>query len=99
MYECEKNRHQKEWLAGFEEPCTGSRWCGNETRKIVSYGGEKEWEYTFHPDYKTIPRSKMRKSEDCLRQEREDRESNEKEASRLRKEASELLLKARDLDN
>lgn len=40
----------------------------------------------------------MRKSKDCLDDEREEKRYRDEQAARLRKEAEELLLKARELE-
>lgn len=86
VYECELNIYPKDCLAGFYEPCRGYH-CGTGKR------GE-DWK----PKYKQISESDMRKSKDCLDDEREERRYRDEKAARLRKEAEELLLKARELE-
>lgn len=86
VYECALNQHHKDCLAGFYEPCEGYH-CGNGKR------GE-DWK----PKYKQIPIDQMKKSEECLQQELEEKQERDQKAARLRKEAEELLLKARDLE-
>jgi hypothetical protein len=88
VYECDLDLHQKDCLAGFFEPCDGSS-CGNYNRN------KGEWIFK----YKQISSSFMRKSEECLQQEREERQEREEKARRLRKKAEELLLRAGELEN
>jgi hypothetical protein len=87
VYECDLNQYPKDCLAGFFEPCEGYH-CGNGKR------GD-DWK----PKYKQIPIFRMKKSEECLQQEREEQKDRDDKARRLRKEAEELLLKARELEN
>lgn len=88
VYECElgiKYMH-KDLLAGFTDPCDGY-YCGTGKR------GEK-----WSPKYNRISYSQMRKSEECISNERREKEDRKKQANKLRKQAEELLLQARDLD-
>ena len=87
VYECALNQHSKDCLAGFYEPCEGYH-CGNGKR------GE-DWK----PKYKQISISSMKKSEECLQQESEEKHDRDQKAARLRKEAEKLLLEARELEN
>jgi len=87
VYECKLNLYPKDCLAGFYEPCEGYH-CGNGKR------GE-DWK----PKYKQISISSMKKSEECLQQELEEKRDRDQKAARLRKEAEKLLLQARELEN
>lgn len=89
VYECEKGERymQQDLIAGFIEPCYGYH-CGTGKR------GE-----TWKPKYKRIPTSQMRKSESCIQDEEEESESRRKDADSLKKQALELLLKAKELEN
>lgn len=88
VYECEKGIEYmcKDLLAGFVEPCDGYH-CGYGKR------GEK-----WRPKYKRIHWSEMRKSEDCIQDEKEDTEKRHREAEQLRKEAMDLMVKAKELE-
>jgi hypothetical protein len=88
VYECElgiKYMH-KDLLAGFTDTCDGY-YCGNGKR------GE-----AWVPKYERISYSQMRKSEECLSDERREKEYNSEKANKLRKQAEELLMQARDLE-
>lgn len=97
VYECEKGIHPKDCLAGFFEPCDGYPSCFSEGREKV----KGMWVYNrkFRFRYKRIPVSQMKKSEDCIRDEKEEAEKRRKEVERLRKGAEDLLLKARELES
>lgn len=85
VYECKLNIHNKDCLAGFYEPCNGY-YCSV---------GKRE---TLKPKYKLIEERDMKKSEDCLQQEKEELQERKEKADRLRKEAEELLFKAREIE-
>ncbi len=98
VYECVKDIHSKDWLAVFEKPCDGS-YC--VTKKMCSWKEAKkhgDWFYRYKFPYKLIPRSEMKKSEDCIRQEKEERKEKKEEAERLRSQAEDLFIKARLLE-
>jgi len=48
--------------------------------------------------YKKIDISEMEKTDDCLEQEKEEQQERKDEAARLREEAEEKLVKARNLE-
>lgn len=72
-------------MAGFYEPCNGY-YCSV---------GKRE---TLRPKYKLVNEYDMKKSEECLQQEVEENRDRDQKVERLRKEAEELLLKARELE-
>lgn len=92
VYECEKveEYEYKDLLTRFYNICEGYH-CG------VDYKDEKR-ERRWKPKYKRIPSSEMRKSESCIRQEKEDAEDRKKKADRLRKDAMELMCEAQELE-
>ncbi len=97
VYECVLNKRHKKWLAGFEEPCDGAP-CTTSNLVLKGKGKDKYWDRVCNFPYKLIPIDQMQKSEDCLKQEREEKKEREEKAAKLRKEAEDLLLKARELD-
>jgi len=101
VYECELGIHDKDFLAGFEEPCVAYPSCGTSKLVLKSYnnGKDKGWEREYKFKYKRIPISKMRKSEDCLRQEREEAADRKEGVERIRTEAMNLLRRADALEH
>ncbi len=96
VYKCELDQyHGQEWLGGFEKPCEGHQ-CKTEKQVLRSYnhGKDKRWEWEYKFRYKRIPRDQMRKSEDCLRQEREEEAARKGKAEALRRKAMEILREA-----
>ena len=96
VYECEMGIHDKDWLAGFERPCVAHPSCETSKQVLKSYnhGKDKGWEREYKFRYKRIPFSEMRKSEECIRQEREMEAARKKEAEQLRAKAIELIRQA-----
>lgn len=88
VFECEKGFRDsdRDCLSGFFDPCDYYQTCF--TDRMHSKDGKA------HFRYKRIKRSEMRKSENCLKDEKEEQEHNAKERERLRNEAFELLKQA-----
>jgi len=101
VYECELGIHDKDWLAGFEEPCVAHPSCGTSKRVLKSYnhGKDKGWEREYKFKYKRIPISEMRKSKDCIWQEQEEATDRKKEVERIRTEAMDLMRRADALEH
>lgn len=97
VYECIKDIHPKDWLAGFNEPCDGNYCTDRKKNTFAQVKAGAPW-YTYTRRYKQISRSEMKKSEDCIRQEEEERKEKKKEAERLRSKAEDLIIKARSLE-
>jgi len=71
------------------DPCSGHRSCYKYDRRYSHSRGDFL--------YKLIPRKEMKKSEECLRQEEEDKESREAKAKKLEQEGIANLLEAKRL--
>jgi hypothetical protein len=101
VYECEMGIHDKDFLAGFTEPCVNYLPCRTERRVLKSYnqGKDKEWGYEYKFKYKRIPIAEMRKSKDCIRQEQEEEAARKKEAEELSAKAMDLLRRADTLEH
>ncbi len=91
VFECElgHRNNDKDCCIGFFEPCdyypncftSRSTWPSKENRPA-------KFKYT------RIPRSEMRKSVECLKEEKEDENKKNKEREQLRDKAFELLKQA-----
>jgi len=101
VYECELGIHDKDWLAGFGEPCVAYPSCGTSKLVLRSYnnGKDKGWEREYKFKYKRIPISEMRKSGECIRQEQEEEAARKKGAEGLRAKAMDLLRRADTLEH
>ena len=91
VYECELgNRNSdKDCCIGFFEPCDYYHGCFT-SRSVWPSKENRPAKFK----YNRISKTDMRKSKECLKEERKQQEENAKERERLRNEAFELLKRA-----
>ncbi len=94
VYECELGHRDsdRDCCIGFFEPCDYYPNCFT-SRSVWPSKADRPAKFK----YERISMSKMRKSERCLREEKEEQERNAKERERIRNQAFELLKQAEDI--
>lgn len=93
-YVCARGIKIGELLAGSDTPCKGH----HQPSCYSSIDGKRHSPLPGKFRYKMIPFSEMKKSEDCLKEEKREKEEKKVEATRMRYEAEDLLIKARKLE-
>ena len=91
VFECELGHRNsdRDCCIGFFEPCD---YYSNCFTSRSTWPSKRDLPAKFK--YNRIPRSEMRKSKECLKEEKEDGERKNKEREQLRNKAFELLKQA-----
>jgi hypothetical protein len=94
VYECElgQRNSDRDCCIGFFEPCDYYPGCFTSRSTWPS-----KLDRPAKFKYERIEQSKMRKSKECLKEEKEDQDRISKERENLRNQALELLKKAESL--
>lgn len=94
VFECELGHRNsdRDCCIGFFEPCD---YYPNCFTSRSTWPSEKDLPAKFK--YNRIPRTEMRKSSECLKEEKEEEDRKNKERERLRNKAFELLKEADDI--
>ena len=94
VYECELGHRNsdRDCCIGFFEPCDYYPNCFT-SRSVWPSKSDRPAKFK----YERIPMSKMRKSNGCLKEEKEEEDRKNKEHERLRNKAFELLKEADDI--
>jgi hypothetical protein len=92
VFECELHHRDsdRDCCIGFFEPCDYYPNCFTTSRSVWPSKENRPSKFKHN----RISMSEMKKSERCLREEKEEQERNAKERERLRNEAFELLKQA-----